>query len=170
MNTEMNYCRRCGNQIENVQQHIFKCKQGHTIFNNASPAVGVLLINDKNEVLVVTRAIEPGKGKFDAPGGFCDGSETLEKALERELNEELGLTAQDYSTPEFVLSGIDLYKYKEETLPVLGVIFKALVKPGAKIVAADDAASADFMPIQEIDLENVYFDSVRKGYEYLKNH
>lgn len=72
---EMNYCRRCGHTLTNVERHVYQCDNGHTLFANASPAVGVLFMNNEKEVLIATRSIDPGKGNLDMPGGFCDGAE-----------------------------------------------------------------------------------------------
>ena len=44
----------------------------------------------QDEVLVAVRARNPGKGLLDLPGGFVDPGESLEVALYRELQEELG--------------------------------------------------------------------------------
>jgi ADP-ribose pyrophosphatase YjhB (NUDIX family) len=169
MNIEMNYCRRCGCKLTNISEHAYKCETGHLLFYNSAPAVCAILTNDKNEALVVVRAIDPGKGELDAPGGFCDGGEKLEDAVARELKEEIGLEPNDYSTPVYLLSGVDSYSYKGETLPVLSVVFTAKIDKDAKITAADDVASAKFVPIKDINLDDIYFDVVRAGYARLQN-
>jgi ADP-ribose pyrophosphatase YjhB (NUDIX family) len=164
ISAEMRFCRRCGSELK-VQndKHVFVCQQGHLIFLNASPAVGVVLFNDKDEVIILERAIDPGKGLLDIPGGFCDGSENLEEALAREIKEEIGLAPDQYDPPQYVSSGIDPYDFKGEVLPVLGVIFEARLRPGAQPVAADDAASAEFITLHDIDMSRVYFPAVRKA-------
>src|SRR5687768_1097546 len=92
LRVEMNFCRRCGARLTR-KGPAYNCEQGHLIFCNAAPAVGVVLTNDKNEVLILERAIDPGKGMLDIPGGFCDGSESLEDATVRELQEEVGFVS-----------------------------------------------------------------------------
>ncbi len=169
LSIEMNYCRRCGGELANQQNHIYKCAQGHIIFCNASPAVGVLLFNNKGEVLILERAIDPGKGMLDAPGGFCDGAETLEDAIARELKEETAIGPELYSAPQFICSGIDDYEYGGEAAPVNGVMFRAQLKQDVKPVAADDAMSAQFMALEAIDLDKVYFLAVRKALAALRS-
>lgn len=159
---EMNFCRRCGSKLTNVQDHVFKCDNGHVIFANASPAVGGLLVNSKNEVLMIKRAIDPGKGWLDAPGGFCDGEEELEVATRRELKEELGLEVDQYGPLQYVSNGLDPYKYGGETLPVLATFFWArLNKDDTEIVTADDATDAHFVPIAEVEVDKIYFPSIK---------
>ena len=102
----MNYCRRCGSRLSLVNSHIYKCKSSHIIFANCSPCVGVFLINQRNELLLSVRGIEPKKGMLDAFGGFVDGVEFIEDALTRELSEELGLKESEYDTPQFLGSGV----------------------------------------------------------------
>lgn len=55
-------------------------------------AVGALIINpDTEEVLLVKRKAEPGKGKYSIPGGLVELGETLVEAVRREVREEVAL-------------------------------------------------------------------------------
>ena len=54
-------------------------------------AVGALVTKD-NRVLLVKRKHAPGAGLWAIPGGSVDLGETLQKAVEREVMEETGLT------------------------------------------------------------------------------
>lgn len=65
---------------------------------------GCLIINDKNEVLLVKRAqkCETNQGIWTRPGGSIKFGETVEAALKREIREELGVDIEiirfsDYS-------------------------------------------------------------------------
>jgi ADP-ribose pyrophosphatase YjhB (NUDIX family) len=171
MSMEMNFCRRCGSKLTQRDfAHVYQCEKGHVIFANASPTVGVLLMNDKAEVLLVERALEPGKGMFDVPGGFCDGAESLEDAISRELEEEVGLAPADYTTPKLLLSMVDPYEYKGEVIPALSVIFTARIKGEVLLTAGDDVASAVFMKLADIDIDAMYFASIRQAIEYLRDN
>jgi NAD+ diphosphatase len=165
---EMNFCRRCGSELSLVGGHEYTCKNNHAIYRNASPACGVWIINDKNEVLVAIRARDPGIGLIDAPGGFADGAEPIEECITRELNEELGLSANDYTTPQFILSAIDKYHYGNETLDVLGCMFYAKLIGNPTITPQDDVAEARFMAIESVDPDKIYFPAVRASFLRLR--
>jgi len=164
---EMNYCRRCGQALKNTEHHVYQCAAGHILFANASPAVGVLFINDDKEVLMAVRAMDPGKGRLDMPGGFCDGAETFEHALEREMEEELGIQPGDYTELEFLLSHNDPYDYKGERLSVLCGVYAARLKPGVTPQAADDVAEVKFMKYDDIDQSLIQFPSQIAGLKAL---
>lgn len=55
-------------------------------------AVVFAFFEERTNVLLVNRNIEPFKGKWALPGGFVEIDEELEDAVARELAEETGLT------------------------------------------------------------------------------
>lgn len=164
----MNFCRRCSSSLTLIQGHVYSCPNGHTIFKNASPASCLWIVNNKDKVLIVERAINPGKGKLDAPGGFNDGAETFEAGIARELEEEVGLSTENYTTPQFLLSQLDQYDYQGEKVDVLGVVFWAQLIGDPIITPKDDVAKAYFMDIDNINPDDIYFDAVREGFLRLK--
>lgn len=168
---EMLFCRRCGAKLtqQGTGSHVYKCEQDHILFANADPAVGVALYNNEGEVIVLERAIDPGKGKLDLPGGFCDGAEALEAACARELQEEVGIGPHQYEALEYITSGIDMYEFKGETLQVLSVIFKARLTEKVAPKADDDAASAQFIHLRDIELDKIYFPSIQQALLKMRN-
>jgi len=66
-----------------------------------------VVVNDRNEILLVKRGNEPFRGCWALPGGFMEMDETIERCAVRELEEETSLvvTEQDirligiYSAP-----------------------------------------------------------------------
>lgn len=52
----------------------------------------VIILNGK--IVLIERKNAPYQGKYALPGGFVDIGETTEKAVEREVNEETGLTIE----------------------------------------------------------------------------
>jgi ADP-ribose pyrophosphatase len=160
---EMNFCRRCGKPLKNISGHVFTCSNNHIIFRNSCPCAGILLINEKKEVLLVVRALDPGKGKLHYPAGFCDDVESIEQTLKREIFEELGLTDKDYSLPKYLFSNIDPYEYKGETVASTVVVFWAKISLTAFLKPGDDAADAFFVPYDKIDFDKIQFDTLKIG-------
>ena len=165
----MNFCRRCGQALTQANRHVYQCPEGHIIFANTSPTVGIFFVSpDKKEVLLSTRGIEPQKGMLDSFGGFLDGEETLEHAAIRELEEEVGLMPSDYTELTYFCSSIGHYDYRGETLPVLTAFYWAELKPGVVPVPADDVAAVQYVPIHEIDMDSLRDIDIRKGVKALQ--
>jgi len=57
---------------------------------NAKPCAGVLVTDGDGRLLLLRRAKEPWKGRWDIPGGFCDADEHPITTAEREAREETG--------------------------------------------------------------------------------
>ena len=57
------------------------------------PKVGVIArVVHANRLLMIQRAVNPGRGAWGFPGGFLNVDEMPESALKREVGEETGLT------------------------------------------------------------------------------
>ena len=83
-------------------------------------------------IVLLKRAIEPQMGKWSFPSGYVDRGEKLERALEREVLEECGLTV---STDWLV--GV----FSDEGQAVVLVVYHAEVVTG-KLVAGDETSEA----------------------------
>ena len=85
-----NYCPHCGSRHFAVND--FRSKRcadcGFTLYHNVSASTAAFILNDKEELLVCRRALEPAKGTLDLPGGFVDPNETLEECCLREIEPE----------------------------------------------------------------------------------
>lgn len=71
------------------------------------PNVAALIVNRKGEILVCERT--KNKGSWQFPQGGVDKGETQLQALEREVCEEVGLTADDYKVIEYREEYLYLY-------------------------------------------------------------
>ncbi|MEJ2208980.1 MAG: NUDIX hydrolase [Anaerolineae bacterium] len=88
------YCPRCGAALaervvdERPRQVCPAC--GYVHWGNAKPCAGALVIRN-GKVLLVRRKIEPFRGYWDIPGGFCEADEHPAETARREVREETGL-------------------------------------------------------------------------------
>jgi NAD+ diphosphatase len=165
---EMNFCRRCGQKLTNVEAHIYTCSSGHTIFANCTPSVGVFLITPDNNVILSVRGIDPHKGMLDTLGGFLDGEETLEAAATRELREEAHLEPMDYEPLRYLTSGLGNYPYQGEQLPVLTVLYWTRLISDKPLQSYDDVAGFKTLRLDEIKLATVHDEDIRVGVRALQ--
>ena len=66
---------------------------GEIYYQNPLPAATALVVNDRGELLLGKRSVEPALGQWCLPGGFVEINESMEQAALRELREETGLEA-----------------------------------------------------------------------------
>lgn len=156
------FCPACGSKHFVVQDEKSKrCEScGFEYYLNPSSATAALIFNDKGEMLVETRKNDPGRGTLDLPGGFCDVGETIDEALRREVKEETGLTISD---SRYFCSLPNKYRYSGFDVPTLDAFFICHVEDASKLQAADDAADARWIPIEDIHTEQFGMRSVRKA-------
>ena len=97
-------------------------------------------------VLLIKRKYEPFKGKWAIPGGFVLNDESLEEAVERELQEETGIKINYLE---------QLYTFgkplRDPRGRVVSVAYFGLIRPDAfKIFASTDAEQAQWFNIDEL--------------------
>lgn len=73
---------------------------------NPKPCAGVVLV-DTDRVLLVERAQDPWRGRWDLVGGFCNAGEHPEATAVREAREELGV---DVSLTGYLGAWMDVYR------------------------------------------------------------
>lgn len=152
---EMNYCRRCGAALSN-ESSVYRCENGHIHFLNPKPTVGILFLRPyKRTVLLSRRGIEPRKGELDMIGGFVDENESFEESALREIGEETGLTPDDFSPLNYLVSAPNDYAYGGETFQVLSVIYYAFLHEQAAPIAADDVAELVEIDILDVDTSKI---------------
>lgn len=163
------FCPRCGTQNGNPPATPFRCAEcNFTNFFGPVLAVGSLIVNQAGELLLVTRAREPGKGKWGLPGGFVDSGENAEQAAAREIHEEVGLTINSF---EYLLSRPNEYDYHGVISPVIDLFFTAAAPQPATIrLAASELDSYVWtIPTQE-HLDAMAFESNRLAIEFWLAH
>jgi 8-oxo-dGTP diphosphatase len=126
---------------------------------NLIPAVSVI-VRHQGRFLMVERGAGKWKGSFAFPGGKVEPGESQAAAALRELHEETGLLGRDpRHFKDFV---IDPDPDAGPDRPVYALaVFMARIDGSTDAVAADDAASAAWLTIDEA-LEKLMPNSVRE--------
>jgi ADP-ribose pyrophosphatase YjhB (NUDIX family) len=135
------FCPRCASAIDNETARATCATCGYVAYAGSAPAVEALVIRD-GRVLLARRAIDPGAGLWDLPGGFLDEGEKPADGLKRELLEETGLSI---TIGTFVGAFVEPYDDRF----VLGLAWEATAEAG-DARAADDVAELAWFAADEL--------------------
>ncbi|HNS49646.1 MAG TPA: NUDIX domain-containing protein [Anaerolineae bacterium] len=106
--------------------------------------VGVsLVIEREGRILLIRRAVEPGKGLWALPSGFVEWDERPEAAVCRECIEETGLVA---GPPQLMAAS---YYRDDFRGPGINLTYR-VTAIGGRLKAGDDAGDARFFPLDEL--------------------
>jgi NAD+ diphosphatase len=90
------FCSRCGNALTAAAAgHVLTCTGcGHQHFPRTDPAVIMLVVDHEDRALLGRQPRWP-EGRFSTLAGFVDPGESLESAVRREVDEEVGIEIGD---------------------------------------------------------------------------
>ena len=156
------HCPVCGSDRFVVHDEKSKrCEQcGFVYYLNPSSATVAVIVNERDELLVVRRAKEPARGTLDLPGGFCDCGETAEEGVAREVLEETGLRV---TSARYLFSLPNQYLYSGMHIPTLDLFFCCKVANDNHLRAGDDAADCFWLPLTMIDPQLFGLHSISQG-------
>ncbi len=138
------FCLQCGARLEKRKQegrdrdYCPACRIIH--YENPVPATAAVVFNERDELLLVRRAQEPGMGKWCLPGGFQETGEAPEQCMLRELREETGLSGE---IAERASLEMGLNPWAGEVL-VVGYHVRVI---DGELKAGDDASAASYFPL-----------------------
>ena len=152
------FCPQCGGRLE---RRLIKAGEPERLVCSAcrfvfylDPKLAVISIIPKDGgVVMVRRAIEPGKGLWVVPGGFVDMGEPVEEALVREIQEETHLTVK-------VDRFIQVYSYPNHRTVVLAYMAEYL---SGELAAGDETLESRVFPWKEIPWAQLAFKSTREA-------
>ncbi len=156
------HCPRCGSPqfLENDARSKRCAKCGFTYYHNAAAATVAVIFNEKKELLVVRRALEPARGTLDLPGGFVDPGESITDGCLREVAEETGGQAH---IERFLFSLPNTYHYSGFDVSTADAFFLCHLTNAAEVTAHDDAAALQWLPLAEVRPEDFGLQSIREG-------
>ena len=121
----------------------------------------VITRDEEPKVLLIQRSGEPFKGCWAFPGGFMNMDETTEQCALRELDEETGFTLSSV-TQIGTYSKVD----RDPRGRTVTVAYLAIVGKAEEVCGQDDAAKAEWFPINALphlsfDHEEILRDAIR---------
>ncbi|MAJ45018.1 MAG: NUDIX hydrolase [Candidatus Marinimicrobia bacterium] len=143
----LEYCSNCGKKniygfIDGgLRYHCLNCNSIH--YENPKPTSTLICPESKN-ILLVKRAVEPGKGLWGLPGGFIELNETPDQAAIRELKEETNLDGRVNCQLGYTSHFNSLHG------DILLLAFLMDVSDFKDMVAGDDADDAKLFPLNQL--------------------
>ena len=160
----INYCVQCGSKLEIKTDYEKKLRPqcsncGWTYYKNPIPASACVILNEKNEVVIIKRKFEPGIGKWALPSGYIEINQDPEDCAVDEMKEETGLIGEIEESLGYYPDFSPIYE------KVISFGFLMRIK-GGKLQAGDDAAEARYVAFD--DLPDIAFTSHRYFLEKVK--
>jgi ADP-ribose pyrophosphatase YjhB (NUDIX family) len=152
------FCPRCGQPL--IEQESFGrlrpvCAAcGFVHFRDPKVAAAVLL-SDNGRVLLIRRAVDPGRGLWALPAGFVEVNELPHEAAAREALEETGLHVAIGD-----LLGIRLMANPDK--PGLLLTYRGRVV-GGNLQANDDVSEARWFGADELPWDELAFETTRES-------
>jgi ADP-ribose pyrophosphatase YjhB (NUDIX family) len=153
------FCPVCGGVLEsrllrqNEPERLVCTACGFVFYLDPKVAVGTIIADDQNRVVLVKRAIEPGYGKWVFPGGYVDRGEEVRAAAVREAREETGLEVR-------IDRLLNIYSYSGR-VPVVIVYAATLV--GGCLACDEEGLEARFFGADSIPWDDLAFRSTHEA-------
>jgi len=164
MTMEYHFCPRCGGDLElrTIKQgepaRLVCVRCAFIFYLDPKVAVGTIIVDEREHIVLVKRAIEPGYGKWVFPGGYVDRGEDVKVAAIREAREEAGLDVE-------LGRLINVYSYPGRA-PVIIVYAARMI--GGCLGCDDEGLEARFFAPEDIPWDELAFRSTHEALqEYL---
>ena len=127
---------------------------GWTFYDNPTPAA-VAIVEGRGGILLARRAGPPYQGTWDLPGGFLESGELPDRALRRELREELGTRVVITR-----FHGFSTDRYGPAGFPILTVVY--VVRLAGNPTARSDVAEVRWFHRDAVPWRQIGFPSIRR--------
>jgi 8-oxo-dGTP diphosphatase len=158
------FCPVCGGALESralkagEPDRLVCTRCSFVFYQDPKVAVGTIIRDEEDRIVLVRRAIHPGYGKWVFPGGYVDRGEEVTVAAVREAREEAGLEIR-------IDRLINVYSYPGRA-PV--IIVYAATMTGGCLGCDDEGLEAKFFVPHEIPWDELAFRSTDEALrEYL---
>ncbi len=149
------HCPMCGGGLEprsikaSEPERLVCTVCGFVFYLDPKVAVGTIIRDPEQRIVLVRRAIEPGYGKWVFPGGYVDLGELVPAAAVREAREEAGLDVR-------LDRLLNVYSYPGRA-PVI-IVYEATII-GGELLCDDEGLEAGFFTPDTIPWDELAFRS-----------
>jgi ADP-ribose pyrophosphatase YjhB (NUDIX family) len=159
------FCPVCG---KSLQSSIIKvnepsrlvCEGCDFVFYLDPKLVACSVVEVKDKIVLLKRAIEPEKGKWVVPGGYVDRGEEVEAATLRETKEECGIDIR-------IKNLLGVYSYPGWLEVVIVYVAEYL---SGELVRGDESTEMKLVRTSEIPWEKLAFRSTKNALrDYVNN-
>jgi len=162
------FCARCGSDLDltDLPRRVVCPVCGFVAYANPKPAAVGLITDEEGRLLLVRRAVDPFKDRWDAPGGFVEEGEHPLDALRRELVEETGYEVEP---GRFVGAWMDTYGDGADVQSTLNLYWESRIVSGTPRPADDAAELGWFEPDALPSPEQLAFTTVGDALEHWRS-
>jgi len=144
----INFCQHCGSKLNLVGDEEGKlrprCSEcGWTFYKNPIPASACVILNDKNEVVLIKRKFAPSAGSWALPSGYVEIYQSPGECAVDEMLEETGLVGEVERFLAYVSDDSPIY----EKVISFGYLMRVT---GGRLQAGDDASDARYVPLDKL--------------------
>ena len=142
------YCYSCGAPLEEriidgiKREACTVCDYIH--YKNPLPVAAAVVINEKDELLLVFRDVEPRKGYWCLPCGYIETGESTGEAALRELEEETGIKGNIISH----ISNVSIANAAGDGWVIITAYH--IKQTGGVLSPGDDAADVHYFPLDAL--------------------
>ena len=153
------FCPLCGGDLElrsikpTEPSRLVCVRCGFIFYLDPKVAVGTIITDERQHIVLVKRAIEPGYGKWVFPGGYVDRGEPVLTAAVREAREECGLDVR-------IDRLLNVFSYADRA-PVIVVYVATML--GGCLGCDDEGLEARLFDAAEIPWDELAFRSTQEA-------